>query len=280
MSLADLLKAYVASRPTSLRYRESLQRTVRKAEASGLVKICQLAAPAVNQFLNQLSVGPTTRANIRRELLTLWRYAYEEGLTEAFPARVTRIRPSYSPPRAWSMDDLARMLSLAEDDSTAIGGVSKLRVCDVLPAWAGVAYDSGLRFGDVLLLGKDNFRNGCVCVTASKTGKPLVRRLSDSTQARVRALLSQSPDGTLFRWALTRRRAVMVWRSFLDRHGFDGSSKWLRRSCATYVEQMQPGAASRYLQHSNPALAPRHYLDQTLFSVPDGPPPITPNRRA
>jgi integrase len=272
--LTDLLGAYLASRTASLRYRESLRRTVKKAEGSGLLEICQLLPEGVNCFLNSLTVGDTTRANIRRELLTLWRYAYEEGLTESFPARITRIRPTYSPPKAWSLDELGRLLTLAESDTTTIGGQSGLRVCDVLPAWIGVAYDSGLRFSDVLSLGQANFRNGCVCVTASKTGKPLVRRLSDTTQACVRALLERSPDGTLLRWAVNRRRAVLAWRAFLDRHKVEGSSKWLRRSCATYVEREQPGAATRYLQHSHPMLAPRHYLDQSLFDVPDGPPPI------
>lgn len=278
MSLTKLLDAYLASREASPRYRESLLRTVRKAQASGLLEICQLSPGPVNSFLAKLDVGPTTRANIRRELLTLWRYAYEEGMTEVFPARVTRIRPAYAPPKAWSLDELCRMMSAAESDSTPLGGASGLAVMDVLPAWIGIAYDSGLRFGDVLGLQSSNFRNGCVFVTASKTGKPMVRKLADTTNQRVRVLLERSPDGTLFRWAMTRRRAVLAWRAFLDRHSFDGSSKWLRRSCATYLEKDRPGTASRYLQHSNPMLAQRHYLDQSLFDVPEGPPPIIPSR--
>lgn len=278
MTLAELLNAYQASRECSSRYRESLQRTVRKAQGSGLLKISQLTPPAVNKFLAGLDVGPTTRSNIRRELLTLWRYAYEEGLTEVFPARVTRIRPAYAPPQAWSMNDLGRILTAAEGDETPVGGTSGLRVCDLLPAWIGVAYDSGLRFGDVLKLRTANIRNGCVSVTASKTGKPLVRRLCDATHTRVRELLDLSPDDSLFLWALTRRRAILTWRAFLKRHGFEGSSKWLRRSCATYVEKKQPGAATRYLQHSHPMLAPKHYLDESLFDVPEGPPPISVRR--
>lgn len=274
MTLADLFDAYVASRETSSRYRESLLRTVRKAQGSGIVEIRQLTPERVNKFLNSLTVGPTTRSNIRRELLTLWRYAFEEGMTEVFPARVTRIRPKHSPPQAWSMERLEQLVDLARVDETPIGGVSDLRVCDVLPAWIHVAYDSGLRFGDVLSLHRSNFRNGCVCITASKTGKPLVRRLSENGEMAVRELLKASPDESLFRWALPRRRAVKMWRAFLDRHNLEGSSKWLRRSCATYVERKQPGAATRYLQHSNPMLAPKHYLDETLFDIPEGPPPI------
>lgn len=274
MSVTELLQAYMDAKQPSQRYRESLLRTTRKMQASGLLNVCQLTPERVNAFLAGLTVGPTTRSNIRRELLTLWRYAYEIGSTEAFPARVTRIRPAYQPPQAWSAEELSALLDAACNDTTAIGGRSGLLVRDVLPAWIGIAYDAGLRFGDVLSLSEKNFRNGCVTMTASKTGKPLVRRLSELTMEFVTAMLARSPDGTLFGWAITRRRAVLVWRAFLSRHGFKGSSKWLRRSCATYVEIDRPGAATAYLQHSHPMLAPKHYLDETLFSVPQGPPPI------
>lgn len=274
MSVTELLQAYVDAKQPSQRYRESLLRTTRKMQASGLLNICQLTPELVNRFLAGLTVGPTTRSNIRRELLTLWRYAHEIGSTEVYPARVTRIRPAYQPPQAWSAEELSALMDAACNDRTPIGGKSGLLVSDALPAWIGIAYDAGLRFGDVLTLTDKNFRNGCVTMTASKTGKPLVRRLSELTNEFVVTLLARSPDGALFRWAITRRRAVLVWRAFLTRHGFKGSSKWLRRSCATYVEMDRPGAATAYLQHSHPMLAPRHYLDESLFSVPQGPPPI------
>lgn len=274
MQLDELLEAYCASRECSPRYVESLRRTVRKAKASGLEKICQLQPDTVNRFLGALTVGPTTAANIRRELLTLWRYAFEEGVTETLPVRVRKVRPKHTPPQAWSMLDLVRMLETAERDETPLGGVSTLRRCDVLPSWIGLAFDTGLRFSDVLGLTAQHVRNGCISTTAGKTGKALVRKMSDATDEAVTALLARSPDGTLFGWALTRRRAIKMWRAFLDRHGFGGSCKWLRRSCATYVEREQPGAATRYLQHSHPMLAGRHYLDASLFDVPAGPPPI------
>lgn len=279
MTLLDLLAAYVASRETSSRYRESLLRTARKATAAGLASIDDLQPVLVNRFLAGLSIlTPTTRANIRRELLTLWRYAFEEGLTDSRPERVARIRPSYSAPQAYSDSMLASMLAAASKDETLVGGKTKARVCDLMPAWIGIAYDSGLRFGDVLCLQNDNIRNGMVVTTASKTRKPLVRRLSVGALEDIRALQAIALDDTLFLWAMPRRRAINTWRAFLDRHGFGGSSKWLRRSCATYVEMERPGMASRFLQHSHPSLAPTHYLDESLFAVPDGPPPIRRHR--
>lgn len=274
MTIAEVLDRYLCSVEASSRYIESLRRTVRKAQASGLVYLRQLAPEAVNSWLSRLPLSQTTRHNIRRELLTLWRWAYDGGLTEVPPLRIRRISPARKPPQAWTMEGLRKMLSLAEQDEKPISSRVKLRRCDVLPAWIGVGYDSGLRFGDILSLTTDNIRNGCVAVTASKTGKPLVRRLSDTTVAAVERLAALSPDGTLFAWALPRRRAILMWRSFLKEHKLAGSSKWLRRSCATQVHLREKGAATDYLQHSSPMLAMYHYIDASQAGVPAPPPPI------
>ena len=276
MCLDDLLDAYAASRETSKRYRESLLRTVRKAVAAGLTSVDDLQPVQVNRFLVGLStvVSATTRHNIRRELLTLWRYAFEEGLTEVPPLRVARIRQARTAPQAWSLAELSRMLDCAESDETSIGGKHGMRICDFMPAWVAIAYDTGLRFTDMLSLKKSEIRNGFVVKTANKTGKPLTRPLSAYAIKQVTRLAKRSPDGTVFAWFLTRRRAFLKMRDFYDRHGFDGSGKFLRRSCATYVEQSSPGTAWKYLQHSTPTLVPRHYDDESLRAALSGPPPI------
>jgi hypothetical protein len=78
----------------------------------------------------------------------------------------------------------------------------------------------------------------------------------------------------MFKWALPRRRALKMWRAFLDANGFEGSSKWLRRSGATAVEMKRTGAATVFLGHSAPHLARMHYLDQSQFGMPEGPPAL------
>lgn len=279
MPLEDLLVAYAASRECSAAYRNSLARTLRKAGSVGLLSVADLAPPLVNKFLASLSSrSSVTRANIRRELLTLWRYAFEERLTEEPPLRVMKIKARGKAPQAWSMDELGRMLDCAESDKTFIGGMVDMRICEYLPAWILIAYDSGIRFADVHSLRVDEIRNGFVCKVAAKTGKSLVRPLSPEAIKLAQALIARSPDGSLFQWFLTRRRAFVAMKGFVDRHGFRGSSKYLRRSCATYIEATRPGEASRYLQHSQPNLVARHYLDESLLAVPSGPPPI--RRRA
>lgn len=273
--MKNLLAAYLASRECSPRYRESLTRTVKQAVVGGVTSVADLNSEQVNRFLQNLSTpSATTRANVRRELLTLWRWAFEEGMTEVPPLRVMRIRARAKPPAAWSLSELSRMLQCAEADETRIGGTSTMRVCDYMPCWISVSYDTALRFADVLALKCNQVRNGYVVSTAQKTGKALTRPLSAYALHRVKQLALMSPNDTLFAWFLTRRRAFIAMRAFLDRYGFSGSGKFLRRSCATYIEAASPGMATRYLQHSEPSLARRHYVDESLLAVPLGPPPI------
>lgn len=275
MTLTDLLDAYTAANECSPRYRESLKRTVRKLQDSGLTLIGQLTPDRINNFLASLPLGPTTRHNIRRELLTLWKFAYEEAMTDVYPARVRRIRAEYKPVRAWTPLQLEKMLEAAEKDVTPISRrVPHIRRCDVIPVWARLNYETGVRFEDMLLLQGSDFANGCLMLNEHKTRKPLVRVLSDEAIAGVSRLIALSPDGTLFRWFLCRRRAFYLWRDFLDANGFGGSTKWFRRAAATQVHKQRRGAAKEFLQHSADHLQYRHYIDQSQIDDHITPPQL------
>jgi len=275
MTILELLDRYQHSVEVSPKYAESLLRTCRKAKSSGVLEICQLVPDTVNRMLAGLHLSPVTVGNIRRELLTLWRYAYEEGLTEVAPSRVRRIKAKAAPVVTWTRAELERLMDCARHDDALISRRCDVRRLDVMPAWIGISYDTGLRFGDVLSLQSHHIHHACVVMNAAKTGKPLVRALSAKTMAAVVSLLKLSPDRSLFLWCMPRRRAIRMWRRFLDEHDFKGSSKWLRRCAATQIA-MQSGnaAATALLQHSHPSLVIRHYVDQTQFGVPQSPPPI------
>lgn len=274
MTLRDLLARYQEAVEVSSRYQESLLRTVRRMQFMGIREVCQLSPDAVNSALSKITLSPVTVGNIRRELLTLWRWAYEEGLTETYPARVRKIKQKHTPPTCWTQEELGRLWDCAKADETLIGGQHRVRRSEVFPAWIAICYDTGMRFGDVHALTAQQIQRGFVVTTASKTGKALVRSLSALAIKEAVRLSKSSPDGTLFRWCLTRRRALLQWRAFLDDHGFNGSSKWLRRCAATAVERMKPGSATAFLQHSAAHLAIRHYIDATQLAAPMSPPPI------
>ena len=276
MLLADLLDVYLSEREASPRYIESLKRTVKRARQFGLLDTSQLIPEKANEFLTRLPVAAVTRSNIRRELLTLWRFAFEHSYTDVPPLRVCRIKATPPPPRAWSLDTLRQLLAVAEQDTRPVSQrIPGLLWRDVLPCWIVIGYDTGLRLSDLLHLHESNIVNGCVICTAQKTGKFTVRAISQPGQELAARLFKRSPDGTLFRWALPRRRALLKWQDFLREQKIVGSSRWLRRSGATYVEMKRKGEAQRFLGHSNAALATRHYLDQTLtMDIPESPPPL------
>jgi integrase len=274
MLIKDLLFRYTAEHECRPRYVQSLERTVRKAESSGILSICQLTPENVNRMLVGLTLSDTTRHNIRREILTLWRFAYESCWTEVYPARVRKIKPCYAPPKTWTPERLEALLDTARRDETPISRRVSLKRCDVLPAWVGISYDTGLRFGDTLALTAENLANACVTVRQQKTGKVAVRRISTATQADVAALLAHSPDGSLFRWFLCRRRAFYLWRKFLDEHGFGGYPRWFRRAAATQVHKAKRGAATEFLGHSAAHLAARHYIDASQLDDQIAPPPL------
>lgn len=278
MTLASVLEEYVAGREVCRLYVAALQRTVRKAAAYGIRTPCQLTPDAVNGWLESLretGVASITRANERRLLLTLWRFCVDRGYCETSPAQVRRIKVVKRPPQAWSRETLCRLLEAAEGDGRRVSDkYSHVRWRDILPVWIAVGFETGIRLGDLLSLRKDSFRNGCLCITASKTGKQEIKRVSGYAQRGINALLAMSPDGSVFRWAVTRRRALVKWRAWLNEQGVAGSSKFLRRSSFTYTELQRPGTAHRFANHSDPTLVWQHYIDKTLLLPPEGPDPL------
>jgi integrase len=275
MLLAQAVDAYLDEHEVSRLYAAGLRRQVRKLAAAGVTKVSDLTAQSLNAFLAALPLSQTSRANARREICTIWRFCHEQGWTEEFPARVRRIRCRPQPPQAWSYPTLSAVVKSSLQDQRSVSNrLRDLRYCDVIPAWASIGWETALRFGDIHSLRHSDFRNGCICVVAQKTGKPTVRKISDQTFNLCSALLKRSPDGTLFAWAIPRRRAFVMWREFLDGHKIKGSSKWLRRSSATWVDGKNPGAAARFLGHDSYATTQRFYLDAAMLETPEPPPPL------
>jgi hypothetical protein len=65
----------------------------------------------------------------------------------------------------------------------------------------------------------------------------------------------------LFAGLLTRRPIQVQFAKLVRGAGLQGSTKWLRRSGATWCEVHQPGSAMAFLGHRTPGLAYKHYVD-------------------
>lgn len=276
VNLACIVTNYILERDLSLSYSKNLERAVRVAGENGLTTSDQLNRQEVNGLLKLLSRTKSKifLHNFRRELLTVWNYAHDEGIAASAPDRIMKIRAVQPPVKAWSMEELSRMIREAAKDKTCSGGVHQPLVCHWLPCWVRIGYETAMRFSDIYSLTTANVSGNWVMTTALKTNKPITRPVSAETVRGIEKLAAIAGDGTLFSTLLTRRRAFTEWRRFLDRHNFTGSSKYLRRSCATHMESERPGSASVYLQHSSPSLVYKHYIDQTLSRQWEGPPQI------
>ncbi len=260
-------------------YRSGLTRVARSLTVK--ISVPSLADSAsFNEWLAGLTQSPTTRGNYRRMALRLWSHSL--GSQQAYPSRgLNRVKQRLAPPVAWGPDELSHLISVAS--------MKRGTLCDRVrrhgpecqqglfwSAWILVGYETGLRFGDLHALNKSQLRGNRLFVVVNKTGVPLGKVLSGAALGYVTELLNLSPDGTIFKWALSRRNIFLKFSALCLEAGLGGSSKFLRRSGATAVEIAQPGSASGFLGHlSGSGLAKKHYLDPTLLAEKAAvPPPI------
>lgn len=237
-------------------------------------KVPELSAKAINSYLRarSASVAPTTVANERRMLLTLWRWGWEEGLLPAAPRGVMRVKAPLKPVQAWTIADCSALVKHAEKFS----GKRLRNGADLgifLQTWLVLAYETGARYGDIFAWRKQNFRNSAVGWVTSKTGVVCTRALSRKALDLVEKMLDASPDGRVLGWVCCRRQSFRFMRKLIESSVGIGSGRWLRRSAATHIELSQPGRAQWFLAHKTPGLAARHYLDQSQLAGADCRPP-------
>lgn len=264
---------YCSEREVSADYRQALCRVAGSMTDAGITPLT-LQDSSFNEWLAGLSQSATTRSNYRRMGLTLWRAALEAGLTTQVIGRIRNVKAPLPPPVAWSQEELARLLGHIDTLRGEFSSGCKART--FWKAWVYLGYESGIRFRDLHDLRCTAIRGTRLTVLQHKTKQPLGKRISPECAAAVMEMSARSPDGTVFKWALSRRWVMVSFKGVCAGAGLQGSTKWLRRSGATAVEMVAPGSAQRFLGHLSPGLAQKHYLDQSLLAdrVPS-PPPIS-----
>lgn len=260
MTTASIAQRYLAGRDCHPDYKKCM------LNLAG--KLTDLSASAINAHLRmrQESVSAITVANERRQALTLWRWAWEEGLTDHAPRGVMKVKAPLRPVRAWTIADCRALVKGAE----VFFGKRMRNGVDIgkfLQCWVLLAYETGARYGDIFSWKKDNFVLSSVGWVTSKTGVPCTRQLSGRALALVAEMLAASPDGRVLGWVCCRRQSFKLMRHLISAAGLPaGSGRWLRRSAATHLEMNQPGKAQWFLAHKTAGLAARHYLDQSQLA--------------
>lgn len=266
--LLEFCNEYVLERGLEAKGAEMLRRAVLDYSAflGNAAALEHLDDMTVNRWLASLHgrLSPVTIANKRRHLLTLWRAAFTLGLTGKPPTRVRRLRIIDQVPRAWTIEEVQALRAAAK----ALPGVfrkTKIPRSDYMVAFVDFEWDTALRLGDALSVERtDIWPGNFIVIVQNKTGREHRCQISERTL--------ESLERTGFRqrallfplWG-DRSHFYKLFRRLRKLAGLDhGSSKWLRRSSATYVEKRHPGAAMRHLGHRTHGLAYRHYVDPRI----------------
>jgi integrase len=253
-NFSDIAPLFLAGRQVSDAHRRNVTAIA--------ARVGTIAVENLNRYLLARieSVSGFTVKTERSVCLTLWNWAYDQGILDSAPRGVVRMRSRRKPTKAWTLAQVRQILDACDRVSNRpmrSGAMPR----DFLRAWILLGYECGGRMGDLFAFHRDNIDGDTLAWTQSKTGDPLTRTLTPACIEAVQAMLARSPDGTILGWACSRRQAIRRMRELLESCGLDGSSKWLRRSGATHCEMQRAGAGRLHLGHRSPALFESNYCD-------------------
>jgi len=271
MNFHIVCDSYINSHDISKNHERRL-RTITNLMAENGITTQNITAQTVSLLLTSLrtkhNYSNQTLTHKRRLVLCLWRHGISTGAVTASGAdEVIAFQLKRPPVKAYSRAQVSNSYKILQAKSEDYFGNFRKSKCSRklwLMTWFRTAYESGLRFGDCYSLQDTDIHNAGIAITMRKTGRPAMRSLQAETIGLIDSMLNLSPDGSIFSWAIGPNMAnQFVSKAFKQIGLKHGHSQWLRRSSATHVEQDHPGMASRFLGHSNPMLAERHYLDQS-----------------
>jgi integrase len=203
----------------------------------------------------------TTVNNHRRMLNTLRKAAINDGLLRDECTRpIRRVKAIFPEVRAWTHGEIKHLISTAE---SLPGHTLHCPLRILLPAYVIFAYTSGLRLGDMLAIRYEQVRGHRLSLVMRKTSQSHVVCLTDQSLAAI-ATLPRRGSGRIFGDLVSRRQFINHFRALVRKANLPGSSKFLRRSSATYAE-LNGIDATGHLGHRTADMK-RRYLDQVILS--------------
>ena len=210
------------------------------------------------------TVKPHTVRAKKNMILSLWRAASDEGLCDEPRARrVRRVRVPENVVTAWTRDEVEKLLE-------ATATMPRWHRCGLRrSAWwdlaIRVAWDSGLRWGDLIRLRVDAVGpDGACTMSQSKTGRVSAFRLSGTTLEALRATLADCPRPLVCPWPATGETFRDQVDRLVARAGIrPGTWKWIRRGSGSDVELQARGLGHRHLGNT-PGVFRASYEDRTI----------------
>lgn len=230
------------------------------------VQTTELHSGLVNEFLISESTrgqAPHTVNRRRGNILAIWRLAGQRGLTTQMPEGIRRMREPRRLPQAWSLDELRRMIAAAE----AVEGEypNGIRIGQWWGLFLRLGYDTGLRRSDLLEVSVAGMRHGRFEILQQKSQRSILCRVAPATIAALERTIPPDRKKAL-PWPYSREVFWYHWRQYVIAPagllvGRKEGPQKLRRTSATHLEAIRPGAAMAHLGHSTPGLAYASYVD-------------------
>lgn len=264
----------LTSKPLSIgNYRQAI-RCLEKSAGRPL-EVAELSDSVVAKLAEDCAARGCSRETATqylRHLIPIWRLAVSLGRCPT-PPTIRLPKPIVRCPRAWSPEEVGRILSEARREK---GTVADLPACQFWPALLLTLYDSGARKNAVLNLGPADVslegRWLRLPADLQKGKREQICFLSTQTVEAVTAIWDPGRK-YVFPWPYDRF-PLATWRSFnrhfrqiVERAGVDASNGLchrLRKTRATLGELVEPGSATADLGHRSRSLTVEHYIDPTF----------------
>lgn len=236
-----------------------------------------LTREGVNGYLAWLAAShrsPWTCRTRRTVLLVLARHAAADGLLPGVP-QPKRVQAPSLAPQTWTPEEIRRLVA----EARLLPGAFPVTKIPRAPYIAGLIvalYDSGLRVGDAMRLGRRQIAgDGSFTAICSKTGRQVVRHLSPAAMDQIDA---SGAAGRSLIWPLWGRRDQLfrLVRRLVAKAGIPcGSLQWLRRAGVTAIcRDCGLDAGRRFADHRSAATTLAHYVDQRQLGDVPQPPPL------
>lgn len=274
-TLTEYLIEYAATRPIEPETVRQYEIAVKLFEEwSGKpVRLADLDELTISAWLRDYSrtVSQTTVRNKRTMVVGLWRNAADDGYLDPPRRRIRTAKVIVDAPVAWTLEevgrlrDACRLLKRPHKCGLPRSLWWELAVC--------VAWDSGLRWGDLVRLRVDQVPPHGICVvTQHKTRRLSIFRLSPETMRLLHRSLELCPRELVCPWPASGETFREQVKRLVAKAGVRaGTWKWLRRASGTDVEVQQRGAAAGHLGHRpGSRIAELYYVDPVIVAEATG----------
>lgn len=233
----------------------------------------------VNQFLASIvDRSPATVKAYKDGITILWNWLAEQDFVKPYdPRRLRKIREEVQPPRPFSLDQVQQLLAAA---ATLTHRCNHGTAAEMMRAWILLAYETGLRGGDLRRLTPEDLKSDVLTIAQNKTSQPHSFRVSRLARQALEPVLAAGQK-TIFpptKYAMDRwnKRLIKAAESLgLTRRKRQGIGT-LRKTHGTEICRTHGlEAAAQSLGHvSGTKIARKYYVEPDAICIPPTPPSV------